>query len=220
MKPVILSIFALALGCSSKETLVQRRAAEDFHCPEAQVVVTELPSLDGFTVRGCTKSELYVVNRVWGIQRAFACPSPFDAVWESETKPGGVHRGQCARLRGKAGMASMDPEWWWDDDYACPVGTKIRGGGPPVATELWCEGPFGKNGPYTAWWASGTKKTEGHYFDGISGVGCSEGKKGKEIKHGKWRYWDVNGDLLKIEKYTDGKIYETVDSENGRTITS
>ena len=54
------------------------------------------------------------------------------------------------------------------DNGPCADGTKLRGGAPPKDTEQWCEkvDDFGDTirvGPYSAWFANGTKQAVGQY---------------------------------------------------------
>ncbi len=51
---------AFFVGCSFPSALVRKRAANDFGCPEDEIVVHELPS--GYLARGCRKEAQYLVQ--------------------------------------------------------------------------------------------------------------------------------------------------------------
>ncbi|HWE25001.1 MAG TPA: hypothetical protein VG496_13765 [Myxococcales bacterium] len=50
----------LLVGCTFPDALVRKRAANDFGCPEDEIVVHGLPS--GYLARGCRKEAQYVVQ--------------------------------------------------------------------------------------------------------------------------------------------------------------
>jgi hypothetical protein len=52
--------FALLAGCTFPDALVRKRAANDFGCPEDEIVVHELRS--GYLARGCRKQADYLVQ--------------------------------------------------------------------------------------------------------------------------------------------------------------
>lgn len=56
-----------------------------------------------------------------------------------------------------------------------------------------------------------------HYKNGQLFVEASFGDTGK---NGKWVYFDINGDTLKIEKYKDNTIYEVISFDDNIRITS
>lgn len=58
--PVVAAAFALLVGCAFPDAQVRKRAANDFHCPEDEIVVHELAS--GYLARGCKKEAEYLVH--------------------------------------------------------------------------------------------------------------------------------------------------------------
>ena len=57
---VVAAALALLVGCTFPSTQVRKRAANDFDCPEDEIVVHELPS--GYLARGCRKEAEYLVR--------------------------------------------------------------------------------------------------------------------------------------------------------------
>ena len=57
---VVAAALALLVGCTFVSAEVRKRAANDFGCPEDEIVVHELPS--GYLARGCRKQAEYVVQ--------------------------------------------------------------------------------------------------------------------------------------------------------------
>ena len=57
---VVAAALALLVGCTFPSTQVRKRAANDFGCPEDEIVVHELPS--GYLARGCRKEAEYLVE--------------------------------------------------------------------------------------------------------------------------------------------------------------
>ena len=57
---VVAAALALLVGCSFPSTQVRKLAANDFGCPEDEIVVHELPS--GYLARGCRKEAEYLVQ--------------------------------------------------------------------------------------------------------------------------------------------------------------
>lgn len=61
MKVVVVpAALAVLVGCSFPNAQVRKRAANDFGCPEDEIVVHELPS--GYLARGCRKQAEYLVQ--------------------------------------------------------------------------------------------------------------------------------------------------------------
>jgi hypothetical protein len=56
----VAAAFALLVGCTLPSTQVRKRAANDFGCPEDEIVVHELPS--GYLARGCRKEAEYLLQ--------------------------------------------------------------------------------------------------------------------------------------------------------------
>jgi hypothetical protein len=57
---LIAAVLTLLAGCAFPGTQIRERAARDFHCPEDEIVVHELPS--GYLARGCRKEAEYLVQ--------------------------------------------------------------------------------------------------------------------------------------------------------------
>ena len=57
---VVAAALALLVECTFLSTQVRKRAANDFGCPEDEIVVHELPS--GYLARGCRKEAEYLVQ--------------------------------------------------------------------------------------------------------------------------------------------------------------
>ena len=57
---VVAAALALLIGCTFPSTQVRKCAANDFGCPEDEIVVHELPS--GYLARGCRKEAEYLVQ--------------------------------------------------------------------------------------------------------------------------------------------------------------
>lgn len=51
---------ALLVGCAFPDALVRKRAADEFRCPEDQIVVHHV--LSGYLARGCKKEADYLVK--------------------------------------------------------------------------------------------------------------------------------------------------------------
>ena len=56
----IATTLAVLAGCAFPDAQVRKRAASDFGCPRAEIVVHDLPS--GYLARGCRKEAEYFVR--------------------------------------------------------------------------------------------------------------------------------------------------------------
>jgi hypothetical protein len=57
---VVAATLALLVGCAFPGAQIRKRAANDFGCPEDEIVVHELPS--GYLARGCWKEASYLLQ--------------------------------------------------------------------------------------------------------------------------------------------------------------
>jgi len=57
---VVAAALALLVGCAFPDAQVRKSAANDFRCPEDEIVVHELPG--GYLARGCRKEAEYLVQ--------------------------------------------------------------------------------------------------------------------------------------------------------------
>lgn len=95
--------------------------------------------------------------------------------------------------------------WWKAGDAACPGVGGIEGAPPPEGTGVWCACAGGRHGPYSAWWPH-NKKT------------AYRGAYRFNQRHGRWITWDAQGVVLRVERYEEDVLVETISSREGEAF--